>query len=126
MDGVKEAESFGAIAEQYQECGRQLLKLEESIENIGESLERQKNYLEAGDRQLSNGNGTGFIKTAEKLKKELERIPLLVREYEEKAEELSREIRMAESGAAKKQGDLKPPKLGAALGGDGELPLLYR
>ncbi len=40
MDRVKE--SFGAIAEQYQECGRQLLKLEESIENIGESLERQK------------------------------------------------------------------------------------
>ena len=109
MDGVKEAESFGAIAEQYQECGRQLLKLEESIENIGESLERQKNYMEAGNRQLSNGNGTGFIKTAEKLKKELERIPLLVREYEEKAEELSREIRMAESGAAKKQGDLKSP-----------------
>ncbi len=64
--------------------------------------------MEAGNRQLSNGNGTGFIKTAEKLKKELERIPLLVREYEEKAEELSREIRMAESGAAKKQGDLKP------------------
>ena len=43
------------------------------------------------------------------MKKELERIPLLIWEYEEKAEELSREIRMAESGAAKKQGDLKPP-----------------
>ena len=75
----------------------------------------RKNYMEAGNRQLSNGNGTGFIKTAEKLKKELERIPQLVGNMKRKPEELSREIRVAESGAAKKQGGFEAPQTGELL-----------
>ena len=37
-DGIKEAESLGAIAEEYQENGRHLLELERIVEEIGETL----------------------------------------------------------------------------------------
>ena len=111
LDGIKEAESLEGITGQYQECGRRLLTLEEIVADIGECLERQKNYLEEGERQLESGNGSGFLKTAEKLKKELERVPLLVRNYEAKADELSEEIHAAEAGAEKNQGDLRPQTL---------------
>lgn len=107
-EGIKEAESLSAIAEEYQANGRLLLKLEQVVEKIGESLERQQKYLEEGDRQLRNGNGRAFIRTAEKLKRELERIPGLVREYEEKADLLKAEVETANKRAEERRGDLQP------------------
>lgn len=107
-DSIKEAESLSAIAEQYQENGRRLLKLEQVIEDIGKCLERQKKYLEDGNRQLQNGNGSGFIKTANKLKKELEKIPELVSEYEKKADRLKDEIEASEKAADEYREDFKP------------------
>ena len=107
-DGIKEAESLGAIAEEYQENGRRLLELERIVEEIGENLKRQREYLEKGNRQLEDGNGSGFIRTAGKLERELDKIPALVRKYEEKAEELKTVIRETEQGAEERRNDLQP------------------
>lgn len=107
-DEIKEAESLGAIAEEYQENGRRLLELERIVEEIGENLKRQREYLEKGNRQLEDGNGSGFIRTAGKLERELDKIPALVRKYEEKAEELKTVLRETEQGAEERRNDLQP------------------
>lgn len=107
-DGIKEAESLGVIAEEYQENGRRLLELERVVEEIGENLKRQREYLEKGNGQLKDGNGSGFIRTAGKLQRELDKIPALVRKYEEKAEELKTVIKETEQKAEERRNELQP------------------
>lgn len=107
-DGIKEAESLGAVAEEYQENGRHLLELERIVEEIGENLKRQREYLEKGNEQLKDGNGSGFIRTAGTLERELDKIPALVRKYEAKAEELKTVVKKTEQGAEERRNDLKP------------------
>lgn len=106
-EGIKEAGSLGAIAEEYQENGRHLLELERIVEEIGENLKRQREYLDKGNEQLKDGNGSGFIRTAGKLELELDKIPALVRKYEEKAEKLKKVIKDTEQRAEERRNDLQ-------------------
>lgn len=96
VTGMEEAESIGQIAARYQTDSREILKLEETIEDIGACLQKQKEYLESGRKALRQCNGRRFIAQAEKVKKELKKIPDLVACYEKKADEVAEKIKQTE------------------------------
>ncbi len=104
---MTEAKAVHEIAERYQENGRKVLRLEESIEAIGACLGNQEEALGEMEEAVREANGSRFFKEAETLSKELERIPGLVKAYEEKADELSKELDGSEAGAGNVRSDLK-------------------
>ena len=106
-EDLREAEGLYQVADRYQENGKKILRLEESIEAIGGCLKRQEEYLDKGNRELENGNGSAFLKTAGKLLDELDRIPGLVEAYGKKADELALELAKAEQSKAAIRPDLK-------------------
>jgi len=103
---MREAKQFGEIAEAYQENGRKVLKLEESIDQIGDCLKRQKKALEDAKRALTHCNGSGFFAAAKRLKRELERIPSLTDIYEREAKKLKEELTASEEMMEKRRKDL--------------------
>lgn len=104
---ITEAKSVHKIAEEYQENGRKMLKLEESIEAIGGCLWQQEKYLEEMENAAKEADGAAFFDSAENLKKELKKIPDLVAEYEKKADHLARELEISEDGAHEVKSDLE-------------------
>lgn len=92
VEGLREAGSIGTITKRYQEDSRKMLKLEQAIDDIGDCLKRQEQYLKQGKSALERSNGNKFITEAEKLQKELLKIPALVEAYNKKADDLSRKI----------------------------------
>lgn len=104
---MKEADSLGELAERFQMDTRQTIKLEQAIENIGTSLGKQEQYLEEGKKQLRRCDGDGFISRANKLLKELDKMPDLVRQYEKEADRLSENLNETDSLAAGEMENLK-------------------
>ena len=104
---ILEADSLGEITERYQTDTAGVMKLERTLENIGESLKSQEQYLEKGKQMLRNCNGSGFIREAEKLKKELNRMPGLIDQYEKEADVLAGQLAESKAQAEEKKGDLK-------------------
>lgn len=103
---VKEADSLGDIAKGYQMDTQKALKLEKVIDQIGESLQKQEQYLVSGKKKLKDCNGSGFISDAEKLEKELQKIPGLVSDYEKQAGELAIKLEQSELLSTLKLQDL--------------------
>lgn len=103
---VKEADSLGDIVKEYQMSTQKALRLEKVIDRIGESLQKQEQYLESGKKKLRDCNGSGFISDAENLKKELQKIPKLVSDYQKEAEELAQKLEQSELLSASKLQDL--------------------
>ena len=104
---IKEADSLGELTERFQMDTRQTLKLEQTIENIGTSLGKQEQYLEAGRKRLKRCDGDGFISEAKKLLKELEKMPGLVGQYEKEADRLADNLDDSDSLAAGEKENLK-------------------
>lgn len=105
-DGCREALSFHEAAEQYQENGRKTLRLEEAIQAIGNCLNRQKGYLQAGNEELKNCDGTGFLREAKRLCGELDRIPALVEEYQRQAARLEKELEASEKDVQRRRPEM--------------------
>ena len=106
-DGCREAICFQEVAEQYQENGRKVLRLEETIQDIGNCLNRQKEYLQAGNEELKDCDGAGFLKEAERLCRELDRIPRLVETYKRQAACLDRELEISEGDVQRNRPEMK-------------------
>lgn len=106
-DTLTEAGSIHKITEQYQEDARNVLKLEQAVERIGECLKKQERYLEEANTALRNGNGSRFFSSAANLIRELERIPKLVEVYEKEAENLREKLADSEEKAENYRGDLR-------------------
>lgn len=107
-EDIMEANSLGDITERYQMDTGKVLKLERALEDIGQSLKKQEEYLESGKRKLRSSNGRGFISDAKKLRKELEKMPRLIKNYEKEADELARKLKQSEVYTEEKNGDLRP------------------
>lgn len=106
-EGVKEAAGVGEIMEQYQFHAVRAVKLEETLEDIGASLKNQRSRLEAARRSLQRCDGRGFLSEADRLRRELQKMPGLMERYEEAASELQRELESSGEEAKKRKGDIK-------------------
>lgn len=107
-DDMKEADSLGGITGRYQSDTENVMKLEKALEKIGDSLRAQKQYLEKGRSRLRSCDGSGFIREAGKLKKELQKMPSLIAKYEKEADSLAAQYAQSELLAKEKSGDLQP------------------
>lgn len=107
LDGVKEAASLGEITKHYQLDTRKAIRLESALEDIGSSLKKQKEYLNAGKEELKDCDGRGFISAAKRLKRELQRMPSLIKAYESAASDLEQELAVSRAEAEAKRGELK-------------------
>ncbi len=106
LKNLKEADSLKEISGLYEDHAREAFLLEEALEEIADSLESQRALVREGEEQLDAWNGSGFIKTAKKLIKEMERMPKLIGNYEERADALGRRLDETEAVYAGKRGDL--------------------
>ena len=68
------------------------LSLIHILERLDQCLERQKELYKEAQNSLEDLDGSGFLDKGKKLLKELKKIPGLVDNYEEKADELRREL----------------------------------
>ncbi|MCD8083842.1 MAG: DUF5702 domain-containing protein [Clostridiales bacterium] len=98
-DDGTEAVSVTGVATLYQEHSKEALALEKSLEAISESLSRQKEYKSRGLSELSDYDCSGFIRVANQLIDELERIPGLVETYQKKADTLAEGLEESRSQA---------------------------
>ena len=106
LKNLKEADSLKEISGLYEDHAREAFLLEEALEEIADSLESQRALVREGEEQLDAWNGSGFIKTAKKLIKEMERMPKLIGNYEERADALGRRLDETEAVYAGKRDDL--------------------
>lgn len=104
---MTEARAVHGIAEGYQENGRKVLRLEESIEAIGACLQKQEKHLEEMEAAVRQADGSSFFQSAESLEKELKQIPGLVAAYEKQADRLAKELQGSEQEAQEAQPDLE-------------------
>ena len=89
---MTEARAVHGIAEGYQENGRKVLRLEESIEAIGACLQKQEKHLEEMEAAVRQADGSSFFQSAESLEKELKQIPGLVAAYEKQADAVYQQL----------------------------------
>ena len=89
-DSAREAAAVKDVAETYRGHAKEALKLEKSLEAVSESLKAQGEKKKEGMSYLRSYDGPGFRRTAEKLIRELERMPGLVETYQRRADELAR------------------------------------
>ena len=103
LDGLAEtirsADGIAAVKTAYQISSDHVFRLEEALEDIRESLEKQKKYKEEGQRELENCQGRAFIKTGKKLAGEMERMPALSEKYDKAAALLEAELDASEQEA---------------------------
>ena len=109
---MTEAKAVHGIAEGYQENGRKMLRLEEAIEAIGACLQEQERQLDEMETAVREADGSTFFQSAERLEKELGRIPGLVAAYEKQADRLARELEDSEQGAEEARTDLEESSWG--------------
>lgn len=96
---IRSADGIAAVKTVYQISSDHVFRLEEALENIRESLEKQKKYVEEGKRELESCQGRQFIKTGKKLAGEMERMPVLAEKYDKAAELLESALDAAEQEA---------------------------
>lgn len=87
-----EALSLEKISKAYKTHEKKIAKLEKAAKAIKDSLDYQQEKLNEGLEYLYNHNGAAFRSSGEKLLKELNKIPLLMRTYEKIITELKGEM----------------------------------
>lgn len=92
LKNLKEASSVECLSQSYSGHTKEAVRLERALEDINDCLRAQKDYWETAQRQLGNYNGSGFRETAQKLKREMDRIPSLVTTYGKRADQLKKNL----------------------------------
>ena len=109
LANLKEAAAVEDLSKSYGEHTKEAVRLEHVIEEINNSLEKQKRiWLEANSR-LSNYDGHGFVENANELKKEINRIPTLVNSYGTIADELNSQLQNTKSKRAETMNQFSDP-----------------
>lgn len=92
LKNLKEASSVESLSQSYSGHTKEAVRLERALEDINDCLRAQKDYWETAQRQLGNYNGSGFRESAQKLKREMDRIPSLVTTYGKRADLLKKNL----------------------------------
>lgn len=85
----REGGGVNRISELYSSHTKEAVQLEKALENIDSRLTSQKQYWNQGMQCLENMDGSGFISKADKMIKELNKLPGLVDIYEKRADRLA-------------------------------------
>ncbi|MCC8126386.1 MAG: DUF5702 domain-containing protein [Clostridiales bacterium] len=93
----KEAAAIKNIGDCYDGHSREVLELEESLEDISDNLNNQESERKEAGSCLSDYDSSGFYRAAEKLIQEMEKVPGLVTVYQEKADILAENLRESRS-----------------------------
>lgn len=88
LEAWKEGNSVSRVSEQYAAHSREAVKVEKALEAINSTLLAQRERWEQGKDCLDRLDGGGFVSRANKMIRELERLPGQVRSYEKRADEL--------------------------------------
>lgn len=86
---LKEAESLQIVSEAYSGHTREAARMERALEAIWNSLKSQEEYRKKAAVRLAGWDGSGFRSAAKQLKKEMGRLPGLIKTYEKNADELA-------------------------------------
>lgn len=103
---VKEAGAVKEAAGAYKGHAREAVKLEKALEQLNDSLEKQRKLWETGAERLRGCDGGGFLSQAAKLDTELGKVPGLVKAYEKKADGLDRKLKESRKEYESRTGDL--------------------
>lgn len=104
--GLKEAAAVWETSSDYGDQTIDMLRLEEAAEAAAACLNRQNETYDESMSCLHRWDGSGFVRHAKTLKKELEQIPKLVAAYEAQAEKLEKRLEEIRSAAAGRAEDL--------------------
>ena len=103
---VKEAGAVKEAAGAYKGHAREAVKLEKALEQLNDSLEKQRKLWETGAERLRGCDGGGFLSQAARLDTELGKVPGLVKAYEKKADGLDRKLKESRNEYESRAGDL--------------------
>ena len=103
---VKEAGAVKEAAGAYKGHAREAVKLEKALEQLNDSLEKQRKLWVTGAERLRGCDGGGFLSQAAKLDTELGKVPGLVKAYEKKADGLDRKLKESRKEYESRTGDL--------------------
>ncbi len=81
-------------------------KLEKTLEDLGKCLNEQRSLKEQAAGALDREDGNGFCREGDRLIRELEKIPGLVKKYEKQADAFGKELEEIERSYGEKAPDL--------------------
>ncbi|SFR83216.1 DUF5702 domain-containing protein [[Clostridium] aminophilum] len=103
---ARSGEQFGELGREFNFSGGDVVRLEEALDRIGESRQKQLDRMAEGDRALDGGDGDGFRASTEELLRELRRMPGLAADYEKKADRLGEQVKKAGESYEKRREDM--------------------
>ena len=109
LTGLNEAAAVKTLSESYGKHTKDAVRLEHKIEEINDSLEKQRRIWEEADSALDCYDGHDFKRKAEKLKSEVNRIPALIKSYENIADELNKQLEQTKQKKSEAIGQLSGP-----------------
>ena len=80
-NNITEGTAINSLSDLYEGHGREAMRLEESIESIGENLKELGNHYHRASACIKAYNGRGFISEAEQMIKGLNQLPKLIESY---------------------------------------------
>lgn len=92
MEELRQAEQVSDLARSMEIQTKEALKLERSLEEIGECLAEQREIQKEAAKKLNRENGSGFCREGNRLIKELKKVPKLVEKYEKRADALGEKL----------------------------------
>lgn len=89
LENLKEAGSVERVAGSYSSHTKEAVKLEKALEEIHQCLASQKEKWSQGAAALDHLDGTGFIRQAKEVIRDMKKLPGLVAAYEKRADALA-------------------------------------
>lgn len=92
LENLKEARAVKQLSSSFRSHEREAVRLERALEDINISLKQQKAFWQAAKEGIADFDGPEFRREADRLKRETDRIPSLVKAYEKRADDLKSSI----------------------------------
>lgn len=90
---VGEAGTVHQVADCYKAHTKEAVQLEKALENLNKALSAQAEAWKKGDECLTECDGDGFVDEVRRVEAELEKVPDLVKVYEERADRLDEKLK---------------------------------
>jgi type IV secretory pathway TrbD component len=117
LKSLKEAKAVKQLSGSFRGHERETVRLEKILEDIDNSLKQQKSCWQAAHESAGDCDGPGFRREAERLERETEKIPALVKAYGKKADALKNSISETDSSLSAAEEELSQ-EVREALNGD--------
>ncbi len=117
LKNLKEARAVKRLSGSFRDNEREAVRLERALEDINDSLKQQKAYWRAAYERIEDYDGPGFRREADRLEREMNRIPSLVKTYGKRADDLKNSINETNNGLSAAQEELSE-EVREALSGD--------